>query len=202
VVRFWDVATGKETSSFHLPGQLTAFALSPDGKTLAVDTADEENAIRFLRVPDGKVLRRMEDLYSYSFDGLCFSPDGKWLAGAGDHGRFHVWNAADGKEVLRGTEGGERDMCCLPIGDGQQKDPICLSPDHPFFGYSPVTVHPAKLGQLRRAAFVSTPADSANLASRVIVRGLTLNSSTSRRDVFCAAVSPHLVGIISPLHTG
>ena len=37
VIRCWDTATGKETASFHIPACPLPFALSPDGKTLAVD---------------------------------------------------------------------------------------------------------------------------------------------------------------------
>ena len=32
---------------------------------------------------------------------VCYSPDGKLLAGASDNGGIYVWNAADGKGLPR-----------------------------------------------------------------------------------------------------
>ncbi len=48
-----------------------------------------------MSVPDGKELRRIEDLSTY-FPLLCYSSDGKLLAGVGNDGVVRVWEAANG----------------------------------------------------------------------------------------------------------
>jgi WD40 repeat protein len=96
VIRFWDAATGRETGMLRPPSHVTAFALAPDGKSAAMNTGWESKGVVFVSVPDGKELRRIEDASTY-FHFLCFSPDGKSLAGVGNDGVVRVWDAANGK---------------------------------------------------------------------------------------------------------
>jgi WD40 repeat protein len=105
VFRFWDAATGRDVGVYRPTSYVTAFALAPDGKSMALNLRLESKGIAFVSIPDGKQLRRIAEASTY-FHYLCFSPDGKKLAGVGDDGVVRVWDAADGKELLREQEEG------------------------------------------------------------------------------------------------
>jgi WD40 repeat protein len=113
VVRFWNVAASKESGNFHLAGVLDDFALSPDGKTLALSW--ESKGVVFVDVPSGKEIRRFEET-STNFHHLVFSADGKILAAAGDD-FVRLYDARTGATILNVT--GKVDGWC----------PIALSPD-------------------------------------------------------------------------
>ncbi len=121
VIRCWDTATGKETASFHLPACPLPFALSPDGKTLAVD-ATSLHALLFVSVPDGKEIRRIEvastapgaNLY---FNRLDFAPDGKTLAAVGNDSVCRLFDVGTGKTILHLT------------GEASGRFPTAFSPD-------------------------------------------------------------------------
>jgi hypothetical protein len=81
-----------------------ALAISPDGRTLAAGTGDRTNrTIRLWDLPTGKELVRIP-VERGVIIGVCFSPDGKTLAGTTDvpsKGRYmaQLWDAATGKEL-------------------------------------------------------------------------------------------------------
>jgi WD40 repeat protein len=98
----WMIGTGakekvledKEGPAFH-----SSFAISPDGKLLAVE--DHRNGGISLRSwPAGKELHRLElnDGIIHDIEVLAFSPDGKLLAAA-EYGTIRLWNPATGKQV-------------------------------------------------------------------------------------------------------
>ncbi len=98
VIRCWDVATGKETGGFAVDGGLSAVALAPDGKTLAVS---ESQGIVFRSVPDGKLVRRLQPADAAPGNGLVFlrldfSADGKILAAASQLRRGTPLRGGDG----------------------------------------------------------------------------------------------------------
>jgi WD40 repeat protein len=79
--RVWDAATGRELTVCRGPGKaVTCVAFSPDGSLLATGSDDEMVALwdpaAGKMVRSVKVFGRMTD--------LAFSPDGKWLAVAGN----------------------------------------------------------------------------------------------------------------------
>jgi WD40 repeat protein len=110
LVRFWDVATGKElrpTDGHH--GPIAAVRLSPDGKILA--TSSDDRTIRLWEVATGKELRRLvrpEASARYNSAAvLVFAPEGKTVAAAWADGAIAVWDVATGKRTgsLPGSAG-------------------------------------------------------------------------------------------------
>jgi WD40 repeat protein len=105
VIRFWDVATGKEVQ--HFPAAkgeegngFGALRFSADGRRCAVLT----NRAKFLTVldaKDGRVLRRIEGEESRMKVPLALSPDGRAIAAAKlDEPCVRVWDVASGVERL------------------------------------------------------------------------------------------------------
>jgi WD40 repeat protein/serine/threonine protein kinase/tetratricopeptide (TPR) repeat protein len=76
--RLWDVATEKaKPIPGHSEKRMIVFALSPDGKTLAVG-GTEKTDVEFMEIVTGKALARIRSQTEVS--GAVFSPDGKMLA--------------------------------------------------------------------------------------------------------------------------
>jgi WD40 repeat protein len=98
-IRCWDAATGKESGGFRVGHLLMAFALSPDGKTLALNSGEDPKGIDLVSVPDGKIIRQFAGMATYP-DHLDFSRDGKTLAAVDDQGAVRLFDVATGETVL------------------------------------------------------------------------------------------------------
>jgi WD40 repeat protein len=82
------------------PGNVTAVAFSPDGKTLASGGWDE--AVRLWDVATGEERRRLDGHRRGMVAAVIFSRDGRHLASRGGlDGTVLVWDAATGKELHR-----------------------------------------------------------------------------------------------------
>jgi hypothetical protein len=79
-------------------GRTICYALSADGKTLAVGGRDR--VVAFWGVDTGKILGHLEGSQE-GYVGFAFSPDGKLLAGCGHNLPIRIWDVATGKEVLQ-----------------------------------------------------------------------------------------------------
>jgi WD40 repeat protein len=96
-LKLWDVATGKERAAFeeHL-GHVSAAALSPDGKTVALVNFKElhgEADLRLLDVGTGRQ-RVIQPEPQYSFLSVMFTPEGKLLVVGSSEKSMKLWEVA------------------------------------------------------------------------------------------------------------
>jgi WD40 repeat protein len=95
----WDVETGKLLArSDHLPGEVMSVALSPDGAKFAAAT---DGYVRAWDSQTGKQLTEPLGDHVSFMHVVRFSPDGKYLLGAGEAGQAVVWDLATGDVVSR-----------------------------------------------------------------------------------------------------
>jgi RNA polymerase sigma factor (sigma-70 family) len=109
-IQFWDPATGSLRREIKTDiSSITGFALSPDGKCIAVggylpqvENAPTRGAVGIWEVSSGKQVRTMER-DAGDVDGCClvFSPDNKFLVSLGARsGKLRVEEVATGEEIL------------------------------------------------------------------------------------------------------
>jgi RNA polymerase sigma factor (sigma-70 family) len=101
VLRTWDLATRRQTrqASLNWAPAETPFALSPDGKSIAL--ADYYGSAVAIFDRDGKMVRRL-DAAEQKIDHVVLSPSGRFLAGTGrGASAARVWETATGKTVAR-----------------------------------------------------------------------------------------------------
>ncbi len=95
-VKIWDTATTQCLFHKSFPMTINVMTLSPDGKTLAVGTNDEQ-----LTLWDVQTEKQKDHLNcaTYTLTGLCYSPNGASLAACGNtinsEGMVKVWNLKD-----------------------------------------------------------------------------------------------------------
>jgi WD40 repeat protein len=111
-VRIWDTATRRLVRS--LPpgaGQVTAVALGPGGRRLAIGSAD--GSVKLWDVATGKELPRLHG-HTTKILAVAFSPDGTRLATAGEkEAAMRIWEGATGQEVRSIPAPPPSEVCCL-----------------------------------------------------------------------------------------
>src|SRR5262249_21040369 len=96
-VRSWDAATGRAVRSFEVTDgesgrrSVRTIALSPDGRTLAVEGVN--NRLRLCDPRTGRVRSTLEGDYEGVLR-LAFSPDGRRLASAHFDRSVRIWDVA------------------------------------------------------------------------------------------------------------
>ncbi len=75
--------------------EVTALALSPDGRFLA--TTSPQDRIYLWRATDGASIRTISDQNHWT-DGIAFAPDGRLLATGSRDGKVTLWDAHTGAE--------------------------------------------------------------------------------------------------------
>jgi hypothetical protein len=106
-IRLWDAASGEEKGKLAEKMGLSRFAFSPDGSRLAVIPHFDRGSVNILDVKTGAVSLELEDPTGIRgwHNVLCFSPDGKLLAGDYGDGTVWLWETHSGK-ALRPLRGG------------------------------------------------------------------------------------------------
>jgi WD40 repeat protein len=99
-IKFWDLASGKETRSLSEPDTIeaiTSAAFSPDAESLAFTTGNKNISIRKLAgaKEERPLLSRASSVYA-----TAFSPDGKWFAAGGNDSSVSLWEVATGRELF------------------------------------------------------------------------------------------------------
>src|SRR5262249_22317116 len=89
-VRIWDWPKRQELASHTLPSGRFSFALSHDGKILAVGRAD----VTLYRLPSMKPITTIKTT-DFLISAIQYSPDGKLLAIGGTRGQISLWDTAD-----------------------------------------------------------------------------------------------------------
>ncbi len=102
-LRRWETATGKALGqrsvvqdrygSSRTPAM---FVFAPDGKTLALGRTD--GGVDLLPVEEGAP-RQLKSTLPVMILSLCFSRDGRFVAGTNAHGMASVWGVTSGKEL-------------------------------------------------------------------------------------------------------
>jgi WD40 repeat protein len=96
-VRFFDVATGKET--LKVPGGKDWLAISPDKRTMAVD---REGVVCLIDMASGKLLQRLQDgsRGRGQIPAVEFSADGRLVVVGNQDCSVRVWETATAKQLL------------------------------------------------------------------------------------------------------
>jgi WD40 repeat protein/tetratricopeptide (TPR) repeat protein len=110
-MRFWDVESGAVVREAPLAG---VFAVSRDGKRIAVLW---RGTVQFVDAQSGAIIEDLIVKPEGVTRTLALSPDGKWLATAGDGKKIDLWNTGDGK-LQRSLEGHTSSIRALAFSDG------------------------------------------------------------------------------------
>ncbi len=108
-LRFWEAMTGRPVREIRTPLDIRGFALSSDGKQIAIGgftRPDSENPwtgyVLVLDAATGKELRSFaRDSRSAGHFSLAFTPDGKLLASLDENGVLRIEEVETGVEILR-----------------------------------------------------------------------------------------------------
>jgi WD40 repeat protein len=120
-IRAWEVSTGKQLRARAVAAfakGVCSLAVGPDGRTLAVSS---DGKVVLWDLQEDKPLRRLpagRNRYQSAWR-LCFSPDGKFLAG-GVGNAVYLWETASGRLLTPAPESAASGIRSLAVaGDGR-----------------------------------------------------------------------------------
>jgi WD40 repeat protein len=171
-IRFWEVATGQQrpiTMKDH-QNAVTALAFSPDGKAL-FSASEDASVRRWNMTQTAPTSEKLEEIRIGGLRGLSLSPDGRWLAIAGD------------SVVIKDLQGtGAGSLRTLDIGEGGRAWRVAFSPNGAWLAASyeqdRVAIWEVESGT-RRALFRSITA-SYEPSARQQVGGLAWSADSRR----------------------
>ena len=89
-VRFWSIATHRQTAAFFADAVVVSIAFSPDGRTLA--TAGDDDKIRFWDVATRRQERPPLTGHASTISSVAFSLDGRSVASASYDNTVRLWD--------------------------------------------------------------------------------------------------------------
>jgi len=92
-LKLWSIESGNELRDYSNDGNVTAFAISPDGSLIAV--ARDDFSVT-LHNPASSTGLRTWSAHTGRINALAFSPGGKWLATASDDYKVIIWDLTEG----------------------------------------------------------------------------------------------------------
>lgn len=130
-IRVWDAATGEEL--YVLSGFLTfasGATFSPDGKFLATNGGEDP---KLWDAETGELITALSGFKSGSAQVPVFTPDGKYVAVAGQDGTVSIWETATGRQSLLFATG-------TPIDSQIEFSPDCVTPPTAPFAWCGTTL--------------------------------------------------------------
>lgn len=117
-IRQWNAADGSLIRSIQSHRDtIYSIAVSPDGKTLATGSYDQD--IKLWDAETGKEIRTLHGHNGAVF-GLAFRPDGKILASASADRTVKLWNAAKGERTDTLSQPSKEVYCVAFSSDGKK----------------------------------------------------------------------------------
>jgi hypothetical protein len=105
ILRFWDIATGKQVS-VPLPGDersVRSVAFSPDGRHIV--SRSENGKLRLWDASTHALVPTFEPPPPLSVTSVAYSPDGRHIVSGDGDGRLHLWDATTGKPIWKPLDG-------------------------------------------------------------------------------------------------
>jgi WD40 repeat protein len=214
-VRLWDVASGKEIRRIHREDEgvkaddhfksVHSLAFSPDGKLLAVDSAD--GFLHLWSVATGEKLRRIDTqhgLFGWRVSvALAFAPDGRTLTAWGTENAIRLWDVRTGKE--RAVRDAHRGTVCTAAFSTDGRKIATAGDDRRVRLWSPtdgrsqrVLLPPKGVYGIRSVAFspddrmLATPGEHRTIYRWRLANGVVLPSLKPKgeTEIFAVAFAP------------
>jgi serine/threonine protein kinase len=90
-IKLWDVQSQREIATFTVHSNSMSVAFSPDGRTLATGSDDNDNTIKLWDVQSQRQIATLTGHSDFVWS-LAFSPDGRTLASGSDDETIKLWD--------------------------------------------------------------------------------------------------------------
>jgi RNA polymerase sigma factor (sigma-70 family) len=118
-VRVWDVASGKERTSFRpdtIGHSVDSLAISPDGKTVATNSGGIfSSSVALWDATNGKLLSDLPG-HPSAITATTFAPDGAKIYTIGKDRTLRTWDPASGRELSRAGAEPSTSLAVSPDG--------------------------------------------------------------------------------------